>query len=44
MGKKEYYVKETNVYQIFAENRTDAIKKVQDNKGVHQYSKYNIEL
>ena len=41
MTDKEYYIKEVNVYQIFAENKEEAIKKVQNNQGKHQYSTYH---
>ncbi len=39
---KQYYVKETNVYAIMARNKKEAIDKVQNNEGRHQYSRYNI--
>jgi len=40
---KEYYVKETSVYQVFAKNRSEAIDKVRrKKKKVHQYSDYHI--
>ena len=42
MKEREYYVKEINVYHIFAINREEAIKKIQDNKGKHQYSTYHF--
>ena len=39
--EKQFYIKEVNVYMVMATDREEAISKVQNNKGIHQYSEYS---